>query len=73
MEKQEKDASEVLDLFEKLAIDALTPSMVEILRMGKDSGITQQDPRIAARNIIGKIGLRIAFGKEIADPIIAKQ
>ena len=59
MEVKQKDLAEILDLFESIAVKALIPYMEQI---GGD-----MEPKVAARNMLGKVGTRIAFGNELVE------
>lgn len=60
----ENDASKILDLLEGALIEH-----TRVLTKMAGYEITEDQ----ARNLIGKVGVRIAFGKKIADPIITKE
>lgn len=68
MAKEKLSKSELMDLFEKLAINALKPQ-VEVIMEGIK---TEVDLETATRNILGKIGARITFGKDIYDGVMMK-
>jgi hypothetical protein len=57
------DTTKFMDDLEELIVQTVYISLKE----AKD-GITVED----ARNIVGKVGLRIAFGKDVVDDAIFK-
>lgn len=63
--------TEFLDTLEGLIIKSCLPLM-EIVKKEVPS-IGDMDTYEMTRAIIGKIGVRIAFGKEIADKMIMKE
>lgn len=55
--------SEILDNLEEILIEAILPSVREMKKVA-DIGVEERD---MARNLLSKVGTRIAFGKEVFD------
>lgn len=56
---------EILDEVEKLVIATLRPTMIVL----KKQMNLDEEPDEISRNLIMKLGLRMAYGKDLADPI----
>lgn len=59
----EPGITELLDLFEKIAVEALQGALKNAGHEGSEEG---------ARNVLAKIGCRIAFGKKITDEFLTR-
>lgn len=61
---EKKDMTEVLDLFEKVALKAIKNALIEAGQNATDEG---------ARNVLAKLGLRISFQKDITDEFLTNK
>ena len=63
---QDNEASEALDKLEEILVLSILPAVREIKKVGEygpNCFGQELDEKTIARNLIGKIGMRIAFGK----------
>jgi len=73
MAKKGLKETEILDLFEGLCIEVLVPSIKLFRNNFKKSGeLFKESDSTLARNLIGKIGVRITFGKGMDKILLGK-
>jgi hypothetical protein len=67
MDDEMKASSDILDLLELAVLAATKPILKLLLKMEDGPELDK-----ATRNVVMKVGLRIAYGKESADKILLK-
>jgi hypothetical protein len=65
----EQEGKEVLDNIEELIVQHTEMILKELI---KDKISATDDLHTMARNLVGKIGTRIMFGKEVTDDVLLK-
>lgn len=66
---KETSMTEIMDEFERVALKSFLP----YAGMVKTATESDLEPEVIARNLLGKIGVRIVFGKTLTDKVLFKE